>query len=76
MEDCPDDCIMELIELQADMDIKRGYSEHFVVDIYKLYVCGVFPNLSRHASKLISLFGSAYCSEQFFSKMMLTKVSH
>ena len=63
VEDSPDDCQMELI---ADIDTKRGNSENRLVDFYKLYVCGQFPNLSRHASKMISLFGSTYCCEQFF----------
>ena len=30
----PDYCQMELIELQADMDTKRGYSENSLVDFY------------------------------------------
>ena len=32
VEVSPVDCQMELIELQADMDIKRGYSENSLVD--------------------------------------------
>ena len=73
VEDSPDDSQMELIELQADMDIKRGYSEDSLVDFYKLYVCGKFPNLSHHAGKIISLFGNTYCCEKVFKKMKLTK---
>ena len=49
--DCPDDFQMELIELQADMEIKGRYSENSLVDFYKLYVCKKYPNLSRHAKK-------------------------
>ena len=72
VEDCPDDCQMELIELQADMETKRKYSENSLVDFYKL--CEKkYPNLSRHAKRMTSLFGSTYCCEQFFSKMKLTK---
>ena len=33
----------------------------------------MFPNLSRHAKRLSSLFGSTYFWKQFFSKMKLTK---
>ena len=36
VEDSPDNCQMELIELQADMDTKRGYPENIMVDFYKL----------------------------------------
>ena len=64
---------MELIELQADMDTKRKYSENSLVDFYKLCVCEKFPNLSHHAKRMAFLFGSTNCWEQFFSKMKLTK---
>ena len=55
------------------MDTKRKYSEYSLVDYYKLYVWEKFPNLSRHAKRIASLFGSTYCCEHFFSKMKLTK---
>ena len=73
VEGCPDDFQTELIELQADVETKRKYSENSLVDFYKLYVCEKYPNLSRHAKRMTSLFGSTYCCEQFFSKMKLTK---
>ena len=73
VEDCPDDLQMELIELQADMETKRKYSDNSLVDFYKLYACEKYPNLYHHAKIMTSLFGSTYCSEQFFSKMKLTK---
>ena len=44
VEDSPGDCQLELIELQADMVTKRGYSENSLVDSYKLYVCGKVAN--------------------------------
>ena len=68
VEDSPDDCQMELIELQAVMDTNRGYSENRLVDFYILYVCGKFPNLSHHARKMISHFGSTDCCEQWSKK--------
>ena len=49
VEDSADYCQMELIELQADMDTKRGYPENSLLDFYKLYVCGKFPNLQNRA---------------------------
>ena len=73
VEDSPGDFQMELIERQADMDTKRGYSENSLVEIYKLNVCGKFPNLSHHAIKIISLFDSTYCFEQYLKKMKLIK---
>ena len=44
VEYCPDDCQMELVELQADMGTNGGYSEDSFVNFYKLYVCWRFPN--------------------------------
>ena len=38
MEDSPEDCQMELIELQADMNTKRKYLENSLVGFYKLCV--------------------------------------
>ena len=34
---------MELIELESDMDIKRGYSENKLVNFYKRYVHEKYP---------------------------------
>ena len=73
VEDCPDNCQMELIELQVAMENKMKYSENSLEDFYKLYVCKKYPNLSCHAKRMISFFGSTYCCEHFFSKMKLTK---
>lgn len=73
VKDCLNNCQMELIELQANMDIKRKYQESSLVDFYKLCVCEKFPNLCHHARRMTSLFGSTYCCEQFFSKMKLAK---
>ena len=39
MEDCPHDCKMELIELQADMDTKMGYSENSLIEFHRVYLC-------------------------------------
>ena len=64
VEDSPDNCQMELIELQAYMVTKTGYYENSLVDYYKLYVCGKFPTLFHHAIKIISIFGSTYCCDK------------
>ena len=53
MEDSSDDCEMELIDLQADMDTKREYSENSLQDFHELYVCGKFPNSSRPERRMI-----------------------
>ena len=72
VEDSPEDCQMELIELQVDMNTKRKYSENSLVDFYKLCVKS-FPVCRVIQEEWPHLFGSTYCSEQFFSKMKVTK---
>ena len=72
-DDVPDCYQMEVIDLQSDMDLNRAYDSNDVVTFYKKHVCGKHPNLEKHAKKMISLFGSTYSCEQFFSRMKLTK---
>ena len=48
---CPDNCQMELIDLQAVMETKRKYSEKSMVDFYKLYVCEKYLNSSRYSTR-------------------------
>ena len=73
VKDSLDDFQIELYELQADMDTKRWYSKNIFMDFCKLYVCGKFSNLSRHARKIMSLFDNTYCIGHLFYKMKLTK---
>ena len=75
-DDIPDCCQMEVIDLQYDMGLKRAYDSNDVITFYKKYLCGKHPILEKHAKKMISLFGSTYSCEQFFSKMKFTKSKH
>ncbi|XP_076308646.1 general transcription factor II-I repeat domain-containing protein 2-like [Tachypleus tridentatus] len=43
VEDSPDDCQMELIELQADMDTKRKFSENSLLDFTNSVYVKSFP---------------------------------
>ena len=72
VEGSPDDCQIELIELQADMDTKRGYSENSLVDLYKLCLQKA-SKFVPHARKMIFLFRSTFCCGQFISKLKFTK---
>ena len=65
VEDSPDDFQMELIELQADMDTKRGYYENSLVDVNKLHASGKFPN---HAIKMISSLVAPTAMSNSFKK--------
>ena len=70
VDDSLDDCQMELIELTLT---PRGDILKIVWWTFANSVCGKFTNLSHRARKMIFLFGSTYCCEQFFKKMKLTK---
>ena len=67
---------LELIDLQSDNDMKRVFGKNNLVSFYKNYVRGKHLNLAEHALKIISLFVSTYCCEQFFSKMKHCKEKH
>ena len=72
-EKAPEHLQMELIDLQADTDLKRAYNSNDLVEFYKLYLGENYQHLKTHAQKLISLFGSTYTCEQFFSRMKFVK---
>lgn len=73
VENIPSSFQLEILELQANVDLKRAYNENDLLTFYRSYVYGNYTNLENHARKMISLFGSTYCCEQFFSKMKLFK---
>ena len=66
---------LELCDLQASLELKGQFLGKELVDFYKSLPRATFPNLTQNAQKFISLFGSTYCAEQFFSKMKNTKSS-
>jgi len=50
------------------------YLTALLVEFYQRYInADDFSILRKHALKYVSLFGSTYCCEQFFSKLNLTK---
>ena len=65
---------LELIDIQSDSDLKRAFAEHDLQTFYHKYVTPAsYPNLSQLALRLITLLGSTYCCEQFFSRMKNVK---
>ena len=71
VEDSSDDCQKELIELQAVMDTKRGYSEKSGGLLHTLCLLKV-SQFVPSCKKNHLLFGSTYYCEQLFNKMKLT----
>lgn len=73
-ETAPVDLQMELIEIQCDNRLKQHYESHELVEFYSDYLPKqTYPVLYRHALRMVSLFGSTYLCEQFFSRMKHTK---
>lgn len=64
---------MELIELQCCDLQKARHRELDTVDFYKGLPSEKYPKLTRHARKMICLFGSTYICEQTFSVMKMNK---
>lgn len=64
---------LEIIELQSDDTLKQLFNNSSRLDFYKNLPKHNFPNLIKHAQKMMSMFGSSYLCEQVFSTMKLRK---
>ena len=73
VEQAPEEFQMELIELQANDDLKRDMKDYSLLEFYKRLPEESFPKIKDLARKKMSLFGSTYICEQLFTKMKHTK---
>jgi len=74
VDNSPERLQMELIDLQSSADYKSLYTRSGNLSEFYRQISGdSFPELRKHASKFLSLFGSSYICEQTFSLMNLTK---
>ena len=65
---------MELIDIQNDSDLQKTFSEQDLLRFDSGYVSShSYPNMSQDARNFTALFGSTYCCEQLFSRMINTK---
>ena len=62
----PDQFQLEQITVKK---LKRAFYKNYLVTFYKNYVGEQYPNLAKHALKILSLFGSTYSCKQFLPKM-------
>ena len=69
----PENLQLECIDLQADWQLKDKFYNMPLVQFYKTLSKEKYPELRDHALFMVSLFGSTYACEQFFSKMNITK---
>jgi len=72
-ESVPVELQMEVVDLQCDSILKQKYTEIGIPDFYKFLSRAHFPKLVDAAARIMSMFGSTYVCEQFFSSMKLNK---
>ena len=68
-EKAPPDVQLELIDIQCDPSLKEKFSTSTLDSFYGSLNETQFPNLRRHARRMLVLFGSTYVCEQTFSVM-------
>ena len=64
---------MELVELQCDTILKQKYAEVEIPEFYTFLPRERFSKLLSASARIITMFGSIYVCEQFFSSMKLNK---
>lgn len=72
-EKVPPDVQLELIDIQCDLTLKEKFSTSTLDSFYGSLNETQFPNLRRHARRMLVLFGSTYVWEQTFSVMNYKK---
>ncbi len=71
VDDVPEELQMEIIELQSNQTLKNKF-DNVGIDFYK-YFGSDYPKIKCLASKIMSMFGTTYVCEQFFSMMTINK---
>jgi hypothetical protein len=63
-----DEFQLEMIELQCSDELKAKYLASNLLDLYRLQLLpsGKFSRVTKHALKVISMFGTTYRSEPYF----------
>ncbi|XP_078139742.1 general transcription factor II-I repeat domain-containing protein 2B-like [Centroberyx gerrardi] len=73
VDNAASDVQLELIDLQSDAVLAEHFKSGSLLDFYSSLKEENFPNMRRHAQKMLVLFGSTYICEQTFSMMKFTK---
>ncbi|XP_028253675.1 general transcription factor II-I repeat domain-containing protein 2 [Parambassis ranga] len=76
VDNAPTDVQLELIDLQSDAVLAEHFKSGSLLDFYSTLKEENFPNMRRHAQKMLVLFGSTYICEQTFSMMKFAKSTH
>ena len=62
---------MELSELQEDQGLAMIHKSQSVMDFWKLVPEVKYPQLKKASCRLISIFGTTYCCESFYSLLLI-----
>ena len=68
----PEEMQMEIIELQSNSSLESNFLNKDILGFYKYLPCS-FLKLRENALRIISMFGSTYLCEKFFSSLKNTK---
>jgi hypothetical protein len=60
---------LELIDLQCDVNLKTMFDKVEIQEFYRLANPERYPTLRDNATEVLSMFGSTYICEQYFSQM-------
>lgn len=69
VDNAPIDVQLELIDLQSDTVLAEYFKSASLLEFYSSLKEENFPNMRKHAQKMLVLFGSTYTYEQTFSLM-------
>ena len=71
----PSSLQMELIDLQCDSVLKGKYNDVNILTFYTEYFKSYdnYPEIKKHAARILCMFGSSYLCEQMFSVMNINK---
>ena len=60
---------LELIDLECKTELKNKFTSASLMEFYCFVPDDKYPEVVRNAQRMISIFGSTYLCEQYFSRM-------
>lgn len=67
---------LELIEMQEDQALQLKYKSTSITEFWKFVPESKYPELKKAACRIISIFGTTYLCESFYSTLRFVKSKH
>ena len=67
---------LELIEMQEDQALQLTYKSTSITEFWKFVLESKDPELKKAACRIISIFGTTYLCESFYSTLKFVKSKH